>query len=66
VARGLDSQPAMHPAVLLAPLVLHAQLDVDYALNTNFPPQHENFIAGTGSTAKRANEFGLNGAVAYL
>jgi hypothetical protein len=35
-------------------------VDLYYADNFNRPPDHENFVPGTGTTAKRANEFQLN------
>jgi hypothetical protein len=35
-------------------------VDTYYAWNANRPQSHDNFITGTGTTAKRAEEFGLN------
>jgi hypothetical protein len=35
-------------------------VDGNYIWNTNRPQSHDNFIPGTGTTGKRANEFGLN------
>jgi len=39
---------------------IHGFIDAYYAWNGNDPASHENFASGTGSTAKRANEFNLN------
>jgi len=39
---------------------LHGFLDGYYAWNNNSPRSHESFVPGTGTTAKRANEFNLN------
>jgi hypothetical protein len=39
---------------------LHGFLDAYYAWNDNAPRSHENFVPGTGTSAKRANEFNLN------
>ncbi len=39
---------------------LHGYVDVDYALNANRPADGNNFVPGTGTTAKRANEVTLN------
>jgi len=39
---------------------IHGFIDAYYAWNGNDPASHESFVAGTGSTAKRANEFNLN------
>ena len=44
-------------------LLIHAFADGYYAWN---PATNENFIAGTGTTAKRANEFDLNLAAVEL
>jgi hypothetical protein len=35
-------------------------VDLNFAWNPNTPANHQNFIPGTGTTAKRANEFALN------
>ncbi|HEV7767690.1 MAG TPA: outer membrane beta-barrel protein [Thermoanaerobaculia bacterium] len=48
----------MHPIVVMA--VISGFIDFNVALNPNRPQNHENFIPGTGTTAKRANEFSLN------
>jgi hypothetical protein len=42
------------------PIAIHGFVDAYYAWNGNHPASHESFEAGTGSTAKRANEFNLN------
>ena len=42
------------------PITVHGFIDGYYALNANDPASHENFVPGTGSTAKRADEFNLN------
>ncbi|HEX3579592.1 MAG TPA: porin [Thermoanaerobaculia bacterium] len=42
------------------PVAVHGFIDAYYAWNGNHPASHESFEAGTGSTAKRANEFNLN------
>ncbi|HSP17412.1 MAG TPA: outer membrane beta-barrel protein [Thermoanaerobaculia bacterium] len=39
---------------------LHGFLDTCYAWNSNRPSSHDNFVSGTGTTAKRANAFDLN------
>jgi hypothetical protein len=39
---------------------IHGFIDGYYAWNDNSPDNHENFVPGTGTTAKRANEFNLN------
>ncbi|MGA8806836.1 MAG: porin [Thermoanaerobaculia bacterium] len=39
---------------------IHGFIDAYYAWNSSHPASHENFEAGTGSTARRANEFDLN------
>lgn len=41
-------------------LSLHGMVDAYYALNSNRPPDGASFVPGTGTTAKRANEFALN------
>jgi len=54
--------PAAAPATSTASptISMHGLVDLYYAANFNRPPDHENFIPGTGTTAKRANEFQLN------
>ncbi|MGZ7032070.1 MAG: porin [Thermoanaerobaculia bacterium] len=42
------------------PISLHGFLDGYYAWNDNAPRSNESFIPGTGTTAKRADEFNLN------
>jgi hypothetical protein len=42
------------------PIAIHGFIDAYYAWNGNDPASHESFVTGTGSTAKRANEFNLN------
>jgi putative OmpL-like beta-barrel porin-2 len=58
LADAADAKPAA--------LAVHAWVDVDYALNFNRPFDNINFIAGTGTTAQRANEFNLNAAAVDL
>jgi hypothetical protein len=41
-------------------ITVHGFIDGYYAWNDNSPDNHENFVPGTGTTAKRANEFNLN------
>ncbi len=41
-------------------ITIHGFIDGYYAWNANDPASHENFVPGTGSTAKRADEFNLN------
>jgi hypothetical protein len=41
-------------------ITVHGFVDGYYAWNDNSPDNHENFVPGTGTTAKRANEFNLN------
>lgn len=43
-----------------AATTVHGFVDTYYAWNDNEPSSHENFVPGTGTTAKRANEFNLN------
>jgi hypothetical protein len=54
------------PSLISPALSVHGLVDVYYAANFNRPPDHENFEPGTGTTAKRANEFQLNLAAADL
>jgi len=49
-----------------AALLIHVFVDGYYAWNGNHPASHENFIAGTGTTAERANELSLNLAAVEL
>jgi hypothetical protein len=49
-----------HAADAPPPVVFHGFVDGYYAWNDNDPASHESFIPGTGTTAKRANEFNLN------
>lgn len=62
--RAQDSpgqQSADRPAPKWFDIVsIHGFIDSYYARNDNSPQSHENFIAGTGTTAKRANEFNIN------
>lgn len=51
---------SMNAALLLATISLHGFLDGYYAWNGNQPGNHESFVAGTGTTAKRADEMSLN------
>src|SRR5436309_3289392 len=41
---------------------LRGRVDVFYGLNTNRPADGSNFLPGTGTTARRANELNLNAA----
>ncbi len=41
---------------------LHAWVDTYYALNANRPSDGASFLPGTGTTARRANELGINAA----
>ena len=43
-----------------AATTIHGFVDTYYAWNDNEPAAHENFVPGTGTKAKRANEFNLN------
>lgn len=55
------------PSPTPTPVVdVHGFIDVYYAWNPNRPPEHDNFIPGTGSTAKHGNELGLNLAALTL
>ena len=45
-----------------AGVALHAWADVFYAFNSNRPPDGASFLPGTGTTARRANEFNVNAA----
>ena len=52
-------------AVLLSQAV-HGWVDVFFGLNTNWPADGASFLPGTGTTARRANEFSLNVAALDL
>jgi hypothetical protein len=41
-------------------IAIHGFVDGYYAWNVNDPGSHESFVPGTGTTAKRADEFALN------
>jgi hypothetical protein len=41
-------------------VTVHGYADIYYAFNFNQPDDRANFIPGTGTSAKRHNEFGLN------
>jgi len=56
-ATALAQEPTPSPTPAVA---VHGFADVYYAYNRNRPTDHDNFIPGTGSTAKHANELGLN------
>ena len=45
-----------------AGVALHGWVDVFYAFNANRPPDGASFLPGTGTTARRANEFNVNAA----
>lgn len=47
---------------LLVAQSLHGWVDAFYAVNPNDPADHASFLPGTGTTARPANEFGLNAA----
>jgi hypothetical protein len=53
-----EAQPAPEPPRLR----VHGFADVFYAYNDNHPEDGDSFFAGTGTTAKRADEFSLNQA----
>jgi len=55
VAAFAESTPEPAPAITFAGFV-----DGYYAWNSNDPDSHENFVPGTGTTAKRSDEFALN------
>ena len=62
-ATAADGQgtPTPAPSSTPTPLVdVHGFVDVYYSWNPNRPPDHGNFVPGTGSTARHANELGLN------
>ncbi|MFA6955033.1 MAG: porin [Thermoanaerobaculia bacterium] len=50
-----ESTPEPAPAINVAGFI-----DGYYAWNSNDPDSHENFVPGTGTTAKRSDEFALN------
>ena len=59
----VQSTSAAMLAVVLAwfqNITVHGYADIYYAFNFNQPDDHANFIPGTGTSAKRHNEFGLN------
>ena len=60
-----DSAPPS-PSPSTPSISLHGLVDFYYASNFNRPPDRENFEAGTGTSAKRADEFQLNLAAADL
>jgi hypothetical protein len=51
VVRAEDKPPAVN---------IRGFVDGYYAWNSNDPQSHESFVPGTGTTAKRADEFNLN------
>lgn len=55
-----DPPPAPTPPRWWERVEFHTYVDVYYALNANRPTTGESFTPGTGTTAKRANEFSLN------
>ncbi len=48
------------PALAEEPISFSAFLDAAYLFNSNRPAGHENFVPGTGTSGKRANELTLN------
>lgn len=52
--------PATEPRRWYERLSIHGYADVYYGFNTNRPADGLNFIAGTGTTGKRANHVALN------
>src|SRR5579864_3143462 len=42
------------------PIAIHGFFDGYYAWNSNQPANHQNFEAGTGTTAARADQFDIN------
>jgi hypothetical protein len=60
------AEPAAPPPTWYDTVHADGFVDVYYAWNANSPQSHDNFIAGTGTTAARANEFGLNLAAVEL
>lgn len=76
-ASAPESQPASQPASQPTPaprpqpeagpgVQLSGFVDVFAAFNPNFPADQANFLPGTGTAAKRANELGLNLAALTL
>jgi hypothetical protein len=57
VVRAEDKPPA---------LTVRGFVDGYYAWNSNDPKSHDSWVPGTGTTAKRANEFNLNLAVVEI
>src|SRR5206468_12975060 len=53
---------AAPPAAEPPAVQLHGWVDVFYGLNANRPADGTNFLPGTGTTARRANELNLNAA----
>ncbi len=56
-ASAQDGAAASTPSVSVS---IHGLADVYYVWNSNRPADHANFLPGTGTTAKRADEFALN------
>ena len=67
IAASMTAQSAPpDPAPSSPTISLPGLVDFYYAANFNRPPDHENFEPGTGTSAKRGNEFQLNLAAADL
>ena len=68
--RGIDVRRVFWLSILLTcpmavaddakPLNIRGFVDLDFGFNPNRPRNHENFMAGTGTTGKGANEFNVN------
>ncbi|MEO8378208.1 MAG: porin [Acidobacteriota bacterium] len=52
--------PPPQTAESAPPLHFEGFIDAYYAWNANSPDRHENFVPGTGTSAKRSNEAALN------
>jgi putative OmpL-like beta-barrel porin-2 len=64
----LGAVPVLAQSTTPTPPAFHLGGFVDgyYAWNTNSPDGHESFVPGTGTSAKRSNEFALNLATVEL
>lgn len=60
ILAGLATALPAHAVDLPLGIQLHGAVDLYVDANFNGPPDHANFLPGTGTTAKRANEFSLN------
>ncbi len=60
ILAGLATALPAHAVDLPLGIQLHGAIDLYVDANFNAPPDRENFLPGTGTTAKLANQFSLN------